>query len=127
LVANLRATHHDIRILDLADDATAWRTGRSLALIVAAPMPADEIRSWVARRRQDIGLALDFRAESGLDALTLPGTDVTPLARMLEELEVARQVTDERIEAARQEIARHAEAYWNRHEHRPFGWEDLCA
>ena len=98
-----------------------------MALIVAAPMSADEIQSWMARRRQYIGMVLDFRADGEHDALTLPGTDVTPLARMLEELEVARRFTDERAETARREIARHAEAYWNRHELRPFGWEDLCA
>lgn len=114
-------------MLDLADASTDWRTGRRTALIVAAPMSAHEIHSWLARHRQDIGMVLDFRAESDHDALTLPGTDVTPLGRMLEQLEDARRLTDERAEAARLEIARHADAYWNRHELRPFGWEDLCA
>lgn len=126
-VADLRLSRHDIVILDLAGDRIDWRTGRSMALIVAAPMSGDEIQSWMAPHREYIGRVLDFRAESERDALTLPGTDVTPLARMLGELAVAKRFTDERAEAARREIARHAEAYWNRHELRPFGWEDLCA
>jgi glutamyl-tRNA reductase len=126
-VADLHARHHDVVILDLADDCIAWRTGRCMALIVAAPLSAHEIRSWVARHGRSIGTVLDFRAEAEHDALTLPETDVTPLARMLEELEVARRFTDERAEAARRAIADHAEAYWTRHELRPFGWEDLCA
>jgi glutamyl-tRNA reductase len=125
--ADLRTRHHDVVMLDLARDPIDCGTGRSNALIVAAPMSAHEIQSWVARSGHDIGLVLDFRAEGGRDALTLPGTDVTPLARMLEELEVNRRFTDERAEAARREIARHAETYWNRHELRPLGWEDLCA
>jgi hypothetical protein len=90
-------------------------------------MSAHEIQSWMARHGQHVGMVLDFRAEGEHDTLTLPGTDVTPLVRMLEQLEVARRFTDERAEAARREIARHAEAYCNRHELRPFGWEDLCA
>jgi glutamyl-tRNA reductase len=126
-VADLRLRHHDIVILDLADDRIAWRTGRGMALIVAAPVSAHDIRSWIARHGQSIGTVLDFRAEGEDDALTLPGVDVTPLGRMLEELEVARRFTDERAEAARRAIAHHAETYWNRHELRPFGWEDLCA
>jgi glutamyl-tRNA reductase len=127
-VTELRARHHEIVILDLAGDGIDWTTGRRMALIVAAPMSAHEIRSWMARReRLDIGRVLDFRAEGEHDALTLPGTGVTPLARMLEELEVARRFTDERVEAARREIARHTEAYRNRHELRSFGWENRCA
>lgn len=126
-VADLRARHHDLVILDLAGDGIDWRSGRKLALAVAAPMSAHEIQSWMARHGQDIGLVLDFRAESERDALMLPGTDVIPLARMLEQLDDARRFTDECAEAARREIARLADAYWNRHELRPFGWEDLCA
>jgi glutamyl-tRNA reductase len=126
-VADLRARYHDLVVLDLAGDWIDWSTGRSTALIVAAPMSAHEIHSWMARHRQEIGMVLDFRAEGAHDALALPGTTVTPLARMLEQLEVARRFTDERAEAARREIGRHADTYWNRHELRPFGWADLCA
>lgn len=126
-VADLRARYHDLVVLDLAGDGIDWSTGRSLALIVAAPLSAHAIRSWMARHRQSFGRVLDFRAEGEHDALTLPGADVIPLARMLEELDVVRRFADERVEAARRDIARHAEAYWNRQELRPFGWEDLCA
>jgi glutamyl-tRNA reductase len=125
--ADLRARHRDIVILDLAADGLTWPGGASAAVIVAAPMSAHEVERWLARQRHHVGTVLDFRAESGADALTLPGTDVTPLARMLEELETARRFADERVEAARRDIARHAEAYGNRQELRPFGWEDLCA
>jgi hypothetical protein len=126
-VADLRARHHDVVILDLACDRIAWRTGRGTALIVAAPMSAHEIHSWMAHHPEPIGLVLDFRADSEHDALTLPGTDVIPLARMLEALAVARRFTDERADAARRDIACYAEAYRERHELRPFGREDRCA
>jgi glutamyl-tRNA reductase len=126
VAARLGARHPDLVIRDLADSTPALSRG-PVSCVVAAPMAAEAIRSWVSRHRPDIGIVIDFRAEGEHDPLTLRGTDVIPLSRMLEELEDARRVTAERAAAARVEIARHADAYWNRHEVRPFGWEDLCA
>ena len=98
-------------------------------LVVAAPLTNAEIRTWLERHpnwQDKIQLVIDLRGESKTDPLGLPVPVVT-LSQLFEQLEVQRSRIQNKAKAARIMIARLAEEMLQKMEHRPFGWDDLCA
>lgn len=115
------AAVHPIHEPFVADEAA--RPG----LIIAAPLSASEIAAWIARTGIRFQTIVDLRGEGRTDSLEVEGSRVVPFTEILEDLESNRRFATQRVEKAREEIAAHAAEFWQRHEVRPFGWEDLCA
>ena len=98
-----------------------------MGLIVAAPMTAAEIVSWIERSGCRFHAIVDLRGESRTDRLDVPGVTVHHFTELLNDLESNQRFIEAKVERAKKEIRERAESFWHRYEVRPFGWEDLCA
>lgn len=121
--AALRETYPQIKITDLQSETA---DAGEAALIVAAPLSAEQVAQWVARQSIRFVKILDLRGESATDPLTLTG-EVIDLQAFFELLNEERQRAKELAQTAELEIARLAERHLRQMQCRPFGWEDLCA
>ena len=116
--------HSGVRIHALDESAEA-HTGVT-GLIIAAPMSSGEIARWTSRIG-GINTIVDLRGESPKDPLTGVDAQVVHFNQILEDLETNSRFATARVERAKVEIRERSHEFWDRHEVRPFGWEDLCA
>lgn len=92
------------------------------ALVIAAPLRAQELQALVA----GFDLILDLRGEASNDPLqaSLPVVALNEVFAQVSATQTQAQIQGER---ARCRIAEMVEARQQRVENRPFGWDDLCA
>jgi glutamyl-tRNA reductase len=121
------AARHANAAVHAIDDPVAIEGDGALGLIIAAPMSAAEIRTWVERSRCRFETIVDLRGESRTDTLAIEETSVIHFKDILTDLESNWKTASVRVERAKQEASRLAAEFWQRYEIRPFGWEELCA
>ena len=109
----------------IADAAERPISGAPTVLLIAAPVSAADIAR-VAARYSRLLRVIDMRGASERDALALE-TAIVTLDDLFADVEASAAAGAERAAAARAEIRRLAAAYEQRHQLRPFGWDDLCA
>ncbi|HEX4924922.1 MAG TPA: hypothetical protein VFV50_12590 [Bdellovibrionales bacterium] len=119
----LESEFSHVRVRALTDEY-GQEANRAAALVIAAPMKAEEIRRWVAGR--GFGTVLDLRGESRHDPLT-GISQVVSLKDFYQSLESHQAQVKEKVDAARSEIERVSREKTRLAELRPFGWDDLCA
>ena len=95
------------------------------AIVIAAPMPSADIARLAARYRC-VSVVIDLRAEGAQDPPP-PIAPIVTLADVFAGVQAAAQTTDDRAEAAKDEIQRYARAFATRAKLNPSGWHDLCA
>ena len=95
------------------------------ALVIAAPVGATLIAG-VARLYPSLACVIDLRGEAGAEPPP-PVAPVVSLADIFNEMQRAAQTADQRVAAAKAEIARCARAFSTRAVLNPSGWHDLCA
>jgi glutamyl-tRNA reductase len=99
---------------------------RPTALVIAAPVTAREINSWIRPQQIPFVKALDLRGEAENDPF-LASFPVVRLSEMFAALKRERPRVAARLAAARAEIDQAAQRLVGQAQFRPFGWEDLCA
>jgi glutamyl-tRNA reductase len=107
-----------------ADDA-GWEQ-QETGLVIAAPLKAAEVESWVRSQSSTFSKCLDLRGDAETDPISLP-IPVIKLSELFDALRTERQRLEGRVDAARGEIKQLVQRQAHRAQFRPFGWEDLCA
>jgi glutamyl-tRNA reductase len=99
---------------------------RETAIVIAAPIKAVDVESWMETQTASLVKVLDLRGEAESDPIhsSLP---VIRLSEMFAALRNERPKLIARVAAARDEITRAAQRLIEQAQFRPFGWEDLCA
>jgi len=120
----LQAEFPEIRVAQLEEVVPESMSGGGL--VIAAPLPAGEIRRWVERQGVGFAKTIDLRGESAEDRVDLPG-EVLDLHQFFRLLEEERSRARHLSTRAREEIRACADQYLRQMQCRPFGWEDLCA
>ncbi len=96
------------------------------AVVVAAPMPASWIGTWLQDSKPRY--IADLRGESAHDTLAVsPAVRLVDLNAFLQRISGNQKQAEKAREMALLETASLAQARRQHIEYRPFGWEDLCA
>jgi glutamyl-tRNA reductase len=99
---------------------------RETALVIAAPLPADEIENWIKLQSTRFVKALDLRGEAAIDPVRA-SFPVVRLSELFAAVRNDRHKLAARVAGARAEIKLAAQRQMEQAQFRPFGWEDLCA
>jgi glutamyl-tRNA reductase len=99
---------------------------RETAIVIAAPIKAVDVETWMKAQRTPLVKVIDLRGEAESDPIhsSLP---VIRLSEMFDALKSERPKLIARVAAARGEITKAAQRLIEQAQFRPFGWEDLCA
>ena len=99
---------------------------RPTAVVIAAPIKAVDVESWMKAQTTPFVKVIDLRGEAESDPIhsSLP---VVRLSEMFAALKSERPKLIARVAAARDEITKAAQRLIEQAQFRPFGWEDLCA
>jgi glutamyl-tRNA reductase len=99
---------------------------RATAVIIAAPIKAVDVESWMKEQTTPFVKVIDLRGEAESNPIhsSLP---VIRLSEMFAALRNERPKLIARVAAARDEITKAAQRLIEQAQFRPFGWEDLCA
>ncbi len=103
------------------------RDGRN-ALVIAAPMPSDEIAEWIDGHGHRFEMLVDLRGEAESDPLPdfFAELETVRLGDFFSSMETNLETIRERVVRAREEIGEISRSRGNHQEIRPFGWDDLC-
>jgi glutamyl-tRNA reductase len=112
--------------LDQYSSADAGWQQEETGLVIAAPLKAAEVESWVRSQSSSFSKCLDLRGDAATDPITLP-IPVIKLSELFDALRTERQRLAGRVDAARSEIKQLVQRQAHQAQFRPFGWEDLCA
>jgi glutamyl-tRNA reductase len=104
----------------------AHAENRESAIVIAAPLSAKEIESWVGSQSTPFVKALDLRGEAETDPFQ-PSFPILRLSEMFAALKNERPKVAARLAAARADISKAGQRLAEQAQFRPFGWEDLCA
>jgi glutamyl-tRNA reductase len=104
----------------------AHAENRESAIVIAAPLSAKEIESWVRSQSTPFVKALDLRGEAETDPFQ-PSFPILRLSEMFAALKNERPKVAARLAAARADINKAGQRLAEQAQFRPFGWEDLCA
>jgi glutamyl-tRNA reductase len=99
---------------------------RPTAIVIAAPIRAVDVETWMKAQTTPLVKIIDLRGEAESDPIhsSLP---VVRLSEMFAALKSERPKLIARVAAARDEITKAAQRLIEQAQFRPFGWEDLCA
>ncbi len=99
---------------------------RETAVVIAAPIKAVDVETWMKAQATPFVKVIDLRGEAESDPVrsSLP---VVRLSEMFAALRNERPKLIARVAAARAEITSAAQRLIEQAQFRPFGWEDLCA
>lgn len=122
---NLLHEYPEVRLDQYSTDDAGWEQ-REIGLVIAAPMKASEVESWVRTQSSTFSKCLDLRGEAATDPILLP-IPVIKLSELFDALRIERQRLEGRVEAARAAIKELVSRQSHQVQFRPFGWEDLCA
>ena len=112
--------------LDQYSNGDAGWQQEETGLVIAAPLKAAEVESWVRSQSSTFSKCLDLRGDAATDPITLP-IPVIKLSELFDALRTERQRLEGRVETARAEIKQLVQRQAHQAQFRPFGWEDLCA
>jgi hypothetical protein len=121
--ADLLTEYPEISLEQYAPADATWKETEA-ALVIAAPLTADEVQQWAARQHTTFVKCLDLRGEAESDPVSMP---VIKLHELFAALRGERERLEGRVAAARAEITQLVARQSQQAQFRPFGWEDLCA
>jgi len=106
--------------------ADAHADERETAIVIVAPLAADQIEKWIALQTTPFVKILDLRGDADSDPIhaSIP---VIRLAELFAALKNDRGKVTAQVSAARTEIRKAVQRLAAQAQFRPFGWEDLCA
>ena len=99
---------------------------RETAIVIAAPIKAVDVETWMKAQRTPLVKVIDLRGEAESDPIH-SSRPVIRLSEMFDALKSERPKLIARVAAARDEITKAAQRLIEQAQFRPFGWEDLCA
>jgi len=104
----------------------AIEESRQTAIVIAAPIKAVAVETWMKAQATPFLKVIDLRGEAESDPIhsSLP---VIRLSEMFAALQNERPKLIARVGAARDDITKAAQRLIEQAQFRPFGWEDLCA
>lgn len=117
--------HPELSLDQYADDDAGWQQAET-GVVIAAPLKASEVESWIRLQSTTFLKCLDLRGEAETDPITLP-IPIIKLSELFDALRTERQRLEGRVAAARAEIKQLVQRQAHQAQFRPFGWEDLCA
>src|SRR5580765_2314125 len=120
---DLLETYPEIDLVKYSDANARWLQDEA-ALVIAAPLGADEVSRWTNLQSAVFSKCLDLRAEAASDPVSSDG-DVIKLNELFEALRSERERLEGHVEAARAEIKQLVQRQNQQAQFRPFGWEDL--
>ena len=99
---------------------------RETAIVIAAPIKATDVETWMRAQTTPFVKVIDLRGEAETDPIhdSLP---VIRLSEMFAALKNERPKLTARVAAAHDDIRKAAQRLIEQAQFRPFGWEDLCA
>ena len=106
--------------------ASSGQGNGQTALVIAAPLTANEIENWVELQQLHFVMAIDLRAEAECDRLRV-SFPLVDLAAIFAAAKDDGYRLASRVAAAQTEIDLAVERQARQTRFRPFGWEDLCA
>lgn len=98
-------------------------------LVVAAPISAKDIETWLRQNELQMDLIIDLRAEASQDVIqnVIPqAVKRITLQELFVEVQKNQQVALEKVAAAKKEIHQKSVERMSAAIHRPYGWDDLC-
>ncbi len=122
---DLLQEYPEVQLDQYSTDDAGWEQ-KEIGLVIAAPMKASEVESWVRTQSTTFSKCLDLRGEAATDPILLP-IPVIKLSELFDALRIERQRLEGRVEAARAAIKQLVQLQSHQVQFRPFGWEDLCA
>jgi glutamyl-tRNA reductase len=122
---DLLQEYPEVQLDQYSTDDAGWEQ-KEIGLVIAAPMKASEVESWVRTQSTTFSKCLDLRGEAATDPILLP-IPVIKLSELFDALRIERQRLEGRVEAARAAIKQLVQRQSHQVQFRPFGWEDLCA
>jgi glutamyl-tRNA reductase len=122
---DLLKEYPEVQLDQYSPDDAGWEHEET-GLVIAAPMKAAEVESWVRSQSSTFSKCLDLRGDAETDPVSLP-IPVIKLSELFDALRTERQRLEGRVEAARAEIKQLVQRQSHQAQFRPFGWEDLCA
>jgi len=117
--------HPEIQ-LDQYSSADAGWEQQETGLVIAAPLEAVAVESWVGLQSSRFSRCLDLRGDAATDPIAL-SISVIRLSEIFDALRSERQKLEGRVATAREEIKQLVQHQAHRAQFRPFGWDDLCA
>jgi glutamyl-tRNA reductase len=114
--------------VELVQYSDADSTGEQIetAVVIAAPLKANQVERWIGRQSATFAKCLDLRGEAASDPVSMNGV-VIKLNELFDALRLERERLQSHVEAAREAIKELVERQLQQAQFRPFGWEDLCA
>ena len=122
---DLLQEYPEIQLDQYSSEDAGWQQEET-GLVIAAPLKAAEVESWVRSQSSSFSKCLDLRGDAATDPITLP-IPVIKLSELFDALRTERQRLEGRVDAARAEIKQLVQRQAHQAQFRPFGWEDLCA
>jgi glutamyl-tRNA reductase len=122
---DLLETYPEIDLVKYSDADARWQQNEA-ALVIAAPLNANEVSRWRGAQSANFTKCLDLRGEAASDPVSSAG-DVIKLNELFDALRAERERLESHVEAARAEIKQLVQRQSQQAQFRPFGWEDLCA
>ena len=122
---DLLETYPEIDLVKYSEADARWQQNEA-ALVIAAPLDAEEVSRWTSVQSANFSKCLDLRGEAASDPVSMNG-DVIKLNELFEALRSERERLEVHVEAARSEIKQLVQRQSQQAQFRPFGWEDLCA
>src|SRR2546426_700078 len=117
----------EIQLDHYSEADAAWMQAEA-GLVIAAPLKADRVESWMRLQGTSFSKCLDLRGEAASDpvAMTAP---VIKLNELFDALRAERERLEGHVEAACAEIKQLVQRQSQQAQFRPFGWADLylCA
>jgi len=99
---DLLQEYPEIELVQYVDGDTGWEQAEA-GLVIAAPLPADDVAHWSEMQSASFTKCLDLRGEAATDQITLP-TPVIKLHELFEALRAERERLAGHVEGARAEI-----------------------
>lgn len=121
--ADLLKEYPEIELLQYSAGDAGWRENEA-ALVIAAPLKAEQVAAWANLQSASFAKCLDLRGEAETDPVS---GQVIKLHELFEALRAERQRLESHVVAARAEINQLVQRQTQQAQFRPFGWEDLCA
>ncbi len=122
---DLLETYPEIDLVKYSDADARWQQNEA-ALIIAAPLSADEVSRWRRAQSANFSKCLDLRGEAASDPVCAD-CEVIKLNELFDALRTERERLESHVETARAEIKQLVQRQSQQAQFRPFGWEDLCA
>ncbi len=121
----LLTEYPEIKLEQYSANDASWEQ-KEAGLVIAAPLPAAEVESWVRLQSSSFSKCLDLRGDAETDPISLP-VPVIKLSELFAALRAERQRLEGRVDSARTSIQQLVQRQAHQAQFRPFGWEDLCA